>query len=502
MFRLIPTSLLILSLVLALGARASGRHNPDQQQSNTTVRLRWGARPGVSRYRLQLASDANFRDIVFDRVINGNQTVVDDLAPGNYFWRVAPLTNALGQFSSVGQIEIKAAANPAGVLTASSANPSPAANQVVTSGGWRAAVGDIPRPLLAHLRSPDRLDVVGTSSDGVTLAIDVANGIELWSVRGEPVSAGQTPALLVVPAGSGLDDILAFDGPAAVRIEGKSGRELWRAPLPATVASAVVARDAGGALFAVIDNSLRKLLVLNAANGNLVSQASLPARVVGTPVAFVDHGVTFLIGYETGDVELRDQSGTRIHSGSAGSPATTAPILVKGRRQDLVLIGTRDGLTAMTAADLRPLGREAIKGDAPRGNLVAQDLAGDGVPVVLMSTQRGHFIAVNSEDGKIVWDAAVETDASAIAFADLNGDKISDVIITSTQAFALALSGRDGSTIWKDGEASQQVANHVNTRAPRGVAIAPASTGILLISSDVTRASLRSIQFPNAAIRR
>jgi hypothetical protein len=156
----------------------------------------------------------------------------------------------------------------------------------------------------------------------------------------------------------------------------------------------------------------------------------------------------------------------------------------------------------MTAADLRPLGREAIKGDAPRGNLVAQDLAGDGVPVVLMSTQRGHFIAVNSEDGKIVWDAAVETDASAIAFADLNGDKISDVIITSTQAFALALSGRDGSTIWKDGEASQQVANHVNTRAPRGVAIAPASTGILLISSDVTRASLRSIQFPNAAIRR
>jgi outer membrane protein assembly factor BamB len=476
--------------------------NPDQQQSNTTVHLEWGKRPGVARYRLQLASDVNFRDIVFDRVINGNQTQVNDLAPGNYFWRVAPLTNALGQFSSAGQIEIKAAASPAAGLKTPVATPSPATNQVLTGGGWRAAVGDIPRPLLAHLRSPDRLDVVGTTSDGVTLAIDVRNGIEFWSVRGEPVSTGQAPAVLVVPTASGLDDVVVFDGPAAVRIEGKSGRELWRTPLPATVGSAVVARDAAGAVFAVIDNSLRKMLVLNAANGNLLAQASLPARVVGTPVAFVDHGVMFLIGYETGDVELRDQSGTRIRSGSAGSPATTAPILIKGRRQDLVLIGTRDGLTAMTAADLRPLGREAIKGDAPRGKLVAQDLAGDGVPLILMSTQRGHFIAVNSEDGKIVWDVPVDTDAGEIAFADLNGDKVSDVIITSPQTFALALSGRDGSTIWKDGEASQLAANHVNTRAPRGLTVVPESTGILLISSDVSRAALRAVEFPAAIIRR
>jgi outer membrane protein assembly factor BamB len=321
-------------------------------------------------------------------------------------------------------------------------------------------------------------------------------------VRGEPFSAGQVPALLVVPGPAGLNDILAFDGPAVLRIEGKSGRELWRTPLPAAVASAVIARGAGATVFAVVDNSLRKLLVLNAANGNLMAQASLPARIMGSPVAVVDHGATFLLGYETGDVELRDQSGIRIRSGSAGSPATTGPILVKGRQQDLVLIGTREGLTAMRAADLRPLGREAIKGDAPRGTLVAQDLDGNGVPEVLMSTERGHLTAVSSEDGKILWDVSVDADASTIGFADLNGDKVSDVIITSTQTFAIALSGRDGSTIWKDGEASQLAANHVNTRPSRGLAIVPTSNGIVLISSDVSRTSLRAIEFPHTAIRR
>src|SRR6266849_9286988 len=80
-------------------------------QSNTTlitteVHLRWGPRPGVSRYRLQLASDSAFGDIVFDRVVAGNDYQINDLPPGRYFWRVAPLTGTLGEFSSAGIIEV------------------------------------------------------------------------------------------------------------------------------------------------------------------------------------------------------------------------------------------------------------------------------------------------------------------------------------------------------------------------------------------------------------
>src|SRR5438045_6042310 len=52
----------------------------------TKAHLRWGARPGIFRYRLQLASDREFTDIVFDRVVSGNEYEVSDLPPGRYFW--------------------------------------------------------------------------------------------------------------------------------------------------------------------------------------------------------------------------------------------------------------------------------------------------------------------------------------------------------------------------------------------------------------------------------
>src|SRR5207245_7498045 len=115
---------------------------------------------------------------------------------------------------------------------------------------------------------------------------------------------------------------------------------------------------------AIIDNAPRKLIVIKALSGNIVSQSELPARVVGLPAKSFSPRAAFLIAYETGDVELRDKTGAKIRAGSAGDAATTGPIVVKGRQQDLVLLGTRQGLTAMTAADLKPLGRVTIKDDS------------------------------------------------------------------------------------------------------------------------------------------
>ena len=71
------------------------------QTANTgaSIRLRWDARPGVFRYRLQLARDATFADIVLDRVVNGNTNEITGLLPGRYFWRVAALTTKLDRFS-------------------------------------------------------------------------------------------------------------------------------------------------------------------------------------------------------------------------------------------------------------------------------------------------------------------------------------------------------------------------------------------------------------------
>ena len=55
-----------------------------------SILVRWQGRPGVNRYRLQLATEERFADVVFDRAVEGRQYVVKDLPPGNYFWRVAP----------------------------------------------------------------------------------------------------------------------------------------------------------------------------------------------------------------------------------------------------------------------------------------------------------------------------------------------------------------------------------------------------------------------------
>ena len=44
-----------------------------------------------------------------------------------------------------------------------------------------------------------------------------------------------------------------------------------------------------------------------------------------------------------------------------------------------------------------------------RAALVAQSLDGDGVAEVIMTTERRHLIAVNSEDGKVLWDVPAGT---------------------------------------------------------------------------------------------
>src|SRR3989454_8814775 len=143
---------------------------PVSRQSNTqtdspgmTANLRWDPRPGVSRYRLQLALDVGFADIVFDRVVNGNERRVTELPPGKYFWRIAPLTKTLGEFSSGRVIEVHRQTQPDKTRQTDNRDNQPVgsrpppANSIAAGGGWRTAVGDISYPVPAHLHSRDRL---------------------------------------------------------------------------------------------------------------------------------------------------------------------------------------------------------------------------------------------------------------------------------------------------------------------------------------------------------
>jgi outer membrane protein assembly factor BamB len=468
------------------------------QTINTEVHLHWGARAGVSRYRLQVAGDISFADILFDRVVTGNAYQVNDLPPGRYFWRIAPLTDRLGDFSSAGTIDVRQASQ---ARPTPQQNPSPIASpprtdSVVTRGGWRVAIGDMARPMLAHLRSATRFDLVGVNNDGVVFALDPATGVALWSA-GRRNSSVSVSSSVLIRSRSGLDNVAVLSGTNVFALDGMTGSELWRTTLPAATSGGGVISDSRSVEIVLVDNSLTRLFALDVSNGKIVTETRLLRRVVGGPVPlFGQDAGRMVLAYETGQIEIRDMGGAVIRSGDAGSPATTPPLFVRGRRGDYILVGTRNGLTALTAAELSPLGMVATNNEFPRGVLASEDLDGDGSPEVIMLTSRGRVMAVSAADGKIIWEANAGNESQAVAFADLNGDRVLEVLLAGGQSFALALSGRDGSLVWKDNEAPSVAANHALSLTPRSIIAMPFGSGMLLVAADSSRTSLRAIEFP------
>ena len=502
---LLLTAAMLLPGTVSVLAQTSTSENP------TEFHLRWGPRPGVSRYRLQLASDRAFADIVFDRVVAGNDYRVNDLPPGRYFWRIAPLTATRGEFSSAGVIEVskptsRQSPTPLPItppVNDSSRPRSGTRDSIIARGGWRAAVGDIAHPVLAHLRTPAKLDLVGINSDGVIFALDATSGVALWSTGRRVMDSKRflpgSAAVFLLRSRSGLDDVIRMSGVDVTSIEGTSGRELWRTTLPAAASSGMVINDKRSQIL-LVDNSGPRLFLLDALTGNLLTQVKLPHRVVGAPVALAGRDTgRFALAYETGRIEVRDTAGALVRTGDCGSPANTPPLFIKGRHGDFILVGTRAGLTALTADRLSPLGMVAIKDDAPRGTLAAEDLDGDGSTEVIMMTDRGRVVAVNAADGKIRWEVNAANEGQAIAFADLDGDRVLDVVLAGGQSFALALSGRDGSVVWKDDEPPALVANHSVALAPRSIVTMPFGSGALLIAGDPSRTGMRAVELHKGA---
>ncbi|MEK6337168.1 MAG: PQQ-binding-like beta-propeller repeat protein [Acidobacteriota bacterium] len=512
--------LLVLILAIATGWQATVQAQPRnpsptskvsqdaQPNGPTTIRLRWGARTGVFRYRLQLATDRAFHDILFDRVVNGTEYQITDLAPGRYFWRVAPITNKLGEFSSATSIEVTSQASKPGsdpeVQSQSNRaqKSTPSSNAVVAGGGWRAAVGEVTQPVLAHLRSRDRFDLAAVNADGVTFALDANSGISLWSSRRATPDVKTRSGVnrippLTIGLASGLEDVIVISGVVVTRLDGATGREIWQSRLPSIAQTAAVLAEKGESRLFVVDNSLQMLFVVDGKGGSILSQSKLARRLTGSPVAFVDRGLArMMFAFDNGRVEVRDNAGALIRYGEAGSPATTSPLFVNGPRGDLVLIGTRSGLTALNAEDLRALGRVSFNGDAPRGALAAADLNADGVFEVISVTDRGRVEVVNAADGKLLWESKAGSDAETAAFADIDSDGWLDVLMAGGQAFAMAFSGRDGSVIWQDSEAPISVANHAVSLGSRRVVTVRSNGGVLLIAGDSSRTGLRGLEFP------
>lgn len=61
--------------------------------------IEWNKQKGVNRYRLQIAGDEKFRDVLFDGLITGGRYLVSDLSAGYYYWRVAPAGSHSSSYS-------------------------------------------------------------------------------------------------------------------------------------------------------------------------------------------------------------------------------------------------------------------------------------------------------------------------------------------------------------------------------------------------------------------
>ncbi|MCA1817555.1 MAG: PQQ-binding-like beta-propeller repeat protein [Acidobacteria bacterium] len=552
-------------------SHASARIQESAASQQTYVAtLRWQARPGVRRYRVQVALDPRFNDIIYDGAVEGRQAKIS-LPAGRYYWHVAPAPDETGRYSPPLVVEVppplarltrptprptlaptvaptaKPSATPRAtprIKPAATPRPSPTAKPRTTPApaiarttptpvaprmtptpveptllrspvgvGWEAVTGRVDRVTPARLRAGQPPDFVAVNSEGTVYALEGATGVAMWTARfvpgrqtshagtsGDPASVF---APVVVPAGQGgtSNVLVAFEGGVRL-LEGESGRELWRASLSGRASGGCVAAlegEAGGQALAVATDDPNQLYFLDTARGAVVSRAPLDGAVIGVPIPFAngaERGV--VLSLTSSQLDVRRSGGERLRAVKFDVPFVTPPLVVASPRGTLVAVGTEHGLLFLNG-DLKPLGRIATEGEAPRGRLGAADLNGDGLIEIVMLTSTGRVAVVNAE-GKINWSARGARGAYTPVFADLDRDGYLDVITADAGTFARAFSGRDGTIIWQADDAATNATDE--SGALRNVAIGVDEAGAnLIVSGDRARGALRASGLPAGAPR-
>jgi outer membrane protein assembly factor BamB len=498
--------------VHALAQPETSRAQPPAgaQQVAAPLKLHWPARPRVRRYRLQVALDQKFQDIVFDRAVEGLEQEVSGLQPGKYYWRVAPATPETGRYSAPALVE---AALPVAVVPVVAAVIRPPVDI-----GWQAAIGTVARPFAARLRAGKNFDLVALNSDGTIYALDSADGTPLWLARErrtapagdakeKPRANPFTP--LVLPATAESRSVVAAAFSEGIRgLDGETGRELWRDVLQGRLVGGTLAQMQGGdnaatSDFVIATSDPDMLYVLEGRTGRIVSKTKLGGAVIGSPIPFTHgdvNGVAFAL--ENRQLEIRKRDGSVVRAIKFDVPFTTPPLVLATPRGTLVVIGTDHGLLFFEGADLKPLGRITTEQDAPRGRLTAADLNADDTIEIVMVTKNGR-VAVISTAGKINWASEGATDAYMATFAHLNTDGVLDVVVASSTSFALGFSGQDGSLIWRADENSKTPppqSVEADERMLRTLTGAISSTGVpLLVGGDAARSSVRAVGLPAPA---
>jgi hypothetical protein len=468
-----------------------------------SILVRWQGKPGVNRYRLQLATDQKFEDVVFDQAVEGRQYVVKDLPPGNYFWRVAPA--AAETSVTYSQPERVTLGSEAKVTVGSMVLPADAT-------GWRVATGEVTKIAPANLRPGGVVDFVGLGADGRVFAVDGASGISLWTSRYNTAAAGQTPGptginfepLVVGDPLRGAYVIVATQGGVRALL-GDTGRETWRASLEGKAAAGVAADlDGDGKQeLVVVTEGPEMFYVINPLSGRVQASQKLSGEAAGPPHPFEAGGKRgVLLGMKSGRVEFRGADGQVVAEAKIDEDVTTAPLVTRRGEMAFMAVGGNSALWALSVPDLKVLGAIRAEDDSIRGSLASADVDGDGSAEIVMVTKKGRVALVSTLDGTVRWYAEGGEVAASAAFADVNGDGVLDVIVPGAgNTFALGFSGRDGSPVMRVEESGKGGEQKAGGRT-RSLVVTPAlGGGGWLVGGDPSGTGLRAVELPKGSVK-
>jgi outer membrane protein assembly factor BamB len=474
-------SLVLTFLLSACTLPALAQNSPNTGPS-AIPRIRWIPQPGVRRYRLQIASDERFTDVMYDGVVRGREYIPRDLRPGRYHWRITSAESRNQRFLRFGQFDVR---KPS---ISNAHGP-----------GWVVATGEVLGAITAHLQTGRDLDFLAIDSAGTVYALDSARGTTLWTARyalgAKPASSTVREFEPLVLEGANNTTLVMVRFEKGLRaLEGLSGKEVWQLELPEGLVGGMAANldDVPGSEIYLTDDSTNKLLSLDAQTGRIATEVKLSGRPIGPPVLL--NTKTFrglLVALQGNVIEVQSGDGKHIHSIRLGGDLTTAPVTVETSQGTLMLVGTKDGLIAFETTGFKPLGRTQIDGGHyPAGSLAIVDLDGDKLSDrVLLITNLGRIVAVNLSDLRINWFAEGFSPAATMAFGDLNGDGSLDVVVPDSKNFAVGLSGDSGERIWESPDATKSPA-HVKKLAGANLK----DGRIIVVGNDPSASGLRAVE--------
>lgn len=480
---------LVLTLLLSASTLPSLAQNlPNTSSSAAITRIQWVPQPGVRRYRLQIAGDERFTDVMFDGMVSGHEYIPRDLTPGRYHWRVSSAESRSQRFLKIGQLEVRA--------PSTSGAPVP---------GWVVTTGEVLAAITAQLHAGRDLDFLATNSAGTVYALDSARGTALWTARytqaAKPASSAVRQVVpLVLEAANNMTLVMIPFEKGLRAVEGLSGRLVWQVEMPESIVGGIAANldDKPGPEIYLTEDSTNKLLCLDAQTGRLETAIKLSGRPVGPPVLLNTKTLRgLLVPLEGNVIEVRNGDGEYVRSIRLGADVTTAPVTVETSRGILMIVGTKDGLMAFETTGFQPLGRTSIDGGHyPVGSLAIVDLDGDkSSDRVVLITNLGRIVVVNLSDGRINWFAEGFSPAASLAFGDLNGDGLLDVVVPDSKNFAVGLSGGSGARIWESPEAGP---SSLSTKSPtpmKKLAAANLKDGrIIVVGNDPSAFGLRAVE--------